>query len=137
MRLRLYTQRTVDFYRIARNPVTKRWQALALHTPGVFPGDPKDVSARRNLPPTCSIRADRLKGKAPLRVKFRGEAKDSDGRIVWQTWDFDGGNGVKVDSAKATQDWEFTQPGRYVVSLTAMDNFLTPAHAHVVVTVEP
>ena len=99
MRLRLYTQRTVDFYRIARNPVTNRWQALALHTPGVFPGDPRDDSARQNQPPKCRIRADRLQGKAPLRVQFRAEAQDPSGRIAWQTWDFDARNGVAVGSA--------------------------------------
>ena len=94
MRLRLYTQRTVDFYRIARQPVTGRWPALPLHTPGVFPGDPQDDSARKNQPPKCRIRADRLQGKAPLCVQFRAEAQDPSGRIAWQTWDFDARSAV-------------------------------------------
>lgn len=135
MRLRLYTQRTVDFYRIARNPQTERFRALAMHTPGVFEGDPKDEMARRNIPPKCSIRADRLSGKAPLRVRFRAEASDSDGQVLWQTWDFDAKDDMGIDSSRAVQDWEFKNPGRYTVSLTVMDNFLTPAHDHVVVNV--
>ena len=70
-------------------------------------------------------------------MQFRAEAKDPDGRIGWQTWDFDASDGVEVDSTKAAPSWEFIKPGRYTVSLTAMDNFLSPAHTHVVVTVEP
>ncbi len=55
--------------------------------------------------------------------------------FAWQTWDFDAKDDVGIDSSRAVQDWEFKKPGRYTVSLTVMDNFLTPAHDHVVVNV--
>jgi len=55
--------------------------------------------------------------------------------FAWQTCDFHAKYGVGIDSSRAVQDWEFKNPGRYTVSLTIMDNFLTPAHDHVVVNV--
>ncbi len=137
MKLHTYTQRTVDFYKIAMHPKTRRWRALPLHTPGMQVGVPPDESARYNRRPTCEIIADLTKGKAPLTVQFSANATDSDGKILWTTWDFDVADGIGIDSGNRRTQFTFREPGRSIVSLTAMDNGLMPAFSHAVITVEP
>ena len=141
MKLHTYTQRSLDFYKIAMNPKTRRWWALPLHTPGMQAGMqagiPPNESARYNKRPTCEIIADRTTGKAPLTVQFSANATDQDGRILWTTWDFDAADGISIDSADRSPSFTFRKPGRSIVSLTAMDNGLMPAFAHAVITVEP
>jgi PKD repeat protein len=80
-------------------------------------------------------RADVLKGKAPLKVAFQSTATDPDGdRILWRAWDF---NGANVDATGAAATHTFTKPGKYVVSLVAMDATGQPGRVHLRIHVKP
>jgi PKD repeat protein len=68
------------------------------------------------LPLKADFQTDVTSGSAPLTVQF---TDISEGDVLSYEWDFD--NDGIVDATTATPSHEYTQPGIYTVSMTAMD----------------
>jgi len=127
----------VGVYRIVWHPRTREVSSVVLHTPGACELiDALDERLRYSRAPGAKIKASRISGKAPLKVRFRGSARDPDGdKIIWYFWDFDGADGVQFHAAGKRASHVYAKPGTYVVSLTAMDTTGQPGRAHVRVQV--
>lgn len=74
----------------------------------------------KNTPPgSVNIVADKVTGKVPLKVSFKGSGVDSDGRIVRYHWDFDD----ETYSIQQNPVHTFVEPYKvYKVTLTITDN---------------
>lgn len=111
-------------------------RALVLSQSGAWPRDAIDAgvvrtvihrsgySAARNLLSSDftnarpAAKASATRERAPLTVRFRGEGRDSDGKIVEYSWDFgDGRHGV---GASVTHT--YAKPGDYVATLYVLDD---------------
>jgi hypothetical protein len=132
-----YKKGAIGVYRVLRHPQTGKVSSVLLHTPGACElTDVTDERTRYSQPPAAKAGASVLAGKAPLKVDFTATAKDSDGdAILWYAWDFDGSNGVQFDATGPQATHTFTKPGKYIVSLTAMDATGQPGIAHLRVNV--
>ena len=130
---------SIGVYRLLRNPVTKKVSSVVLHTPGCCERTgATGERLRYSQPPKVQARADVLKGQAPLKVAFQSTVTDPDGdRILWRVWDFNGADGVNVDATGAVATHTFTKPGKYVVSLVAMDATGQPGRVHLRIHVKP
>ena len=73
---------------------------------------------RPNKPPTAAFRSKPSAGTAPLTVAFTDQSKDSDGHVVAVRWDF--GDGATSTEPNPTH--LYAAPGKYVVTLTAIDD---------------
>ncbi|QOJ15274.1 MAG: PKD domain-containing protein [Planctomycetia bacterium] len=71
-----------------------------------------------NLPPTVVISADRVRGVAPLTVRFTSANSADDGLIVDRLWNFDDGQ----SSRDVSPTHVFDRTGTYNVSLTLTDD---------------
>ncbi|MDP6356845.1 MAG: PKD domain-containing protein, partial [Planctomycetota bacterium] len=122
---------------IVTHPETKAVNSIVLHTPGACElTDAIDERLRYSRPPAVQIKARKLAGKAPSKLRFSASAKDPDrDKILWYSWDFDASDGLQVDATGKRQKHTFTKPGKYVVSLTATDEtgVTGVAHARIVI----
>ncbi len=84
-----------------------------------------------NLPPTASISASSLSGKAPLTVKFTGSGKDADGTIASYGWNF--GDGKTSSEQNPSHTYEIQ--GSYIITLRTMDDKGATGSASVTVNV--
>ncbi|MCP4398531.1 MAG: hypothetical protein GY801_14700 [bacterium] len=74
---------------------------------------------RVNEVPKAAIRADLLRGQAPLTVFFDGrDSFDSDGFIQSYRWGLENGDLGRDE----TLEYEFIKPGVYAITLTVTDN---------------
>ncbi len=130
---------SIGVYRVLWHPETKKVSGVVLHTPGACElADAKDETGRYSKPPSTVATASVVTGKAPLDVIFTGSATDPDGhKVIWYAWDFDGSNGIQFDATGTKAKHTFVKPGKYVVSLTAMDETGQPGIAHVRIEVKP
>jgi PKD repeat protein len=78
------------------------------------PSTPPDAS---NVAPVVDLTADMTEGGAPLRVKFRTQATDSDGDTLSYNLNFGDGTFLKSGNAVHT----YRQPGTYTASVTVSD----------------
>ena len=126
-------------YRLLQHPVTKKVSSVVLHTPGCCERTGAvEERLRYNQSPKVRVQANVLSGKAPLKVTFQSTATDPDGdRILWRAWDFNGTDGVGVDAIGDSATHTFNKPGKYVVSLVAMDATGQPGRAHLRINVNP
>lgn len=86
----------------------------------------KNVAEQINL--NVKIKANTLKGKAPLDVEFNVE-----GNAVAYSWDF--GDGSEI-SSQENSFHTFSNPGKYTIKLTAIDKNANAKTAIQVITVE-
>ena len=130
---------SVGAYRIVTHPETKAVTSIVLHTPGACElVDATDESLRYSRPPAVEIKARKLTGKAPFKISFKASAQDPDGhKILWYSWDFDASNGLQADATDKRTKHTFTKPGKFIISLTAMDETGVPGVAHVRVVIRP
>ena len=128
---------SIGVYRLLWHPETKKISGVVLHTPGACElTGAKDEQPRYSKPPIAKATASRVSGNAPLTVDFLASAIDPDNdRILWYSWDFKGANGIQFDATGAKASHTFDRPGKYVVSLTAMDATGQPGVAHVRINV--
>ena len=77
---------------------------------------------------TVKIKANTLKGKAPLDVEFNVE-----GNAVAYSWDFGDGSDI---SSQENSFHTFSNPGKYTIKLTAIDKNANAKTAIQVITVE-
>lgn len=133
-----YKKGSIGVYRVIQHPETKQVSSVLLHTPGACEiTGAKDERPRYSKPPVTKATASAVSGKAPLKVDFAATASDPDGdKILWYWWDFDGSNGLGFDGTGPRASHTFTKPGKYVISLTAMDATGVPGRAHVRIKVE-
>jgi hypothetical protein len=82
--------------------------------------------------PAAVASADSLSGRAPLSVRFFGDATDADGLVVGWHWDF--GDGA-IASGVRRPVHVYVTPGRYTARLTVSDEDGAAASASVVVLV--
>lgn len=129
----------IGVYRLLGHPITKKVSSVVLNTPGCCERTgAKGERFRYSQRPSVQVRASVFSGKAPLKVTFQSTVTDEDeDQILWRAWDFNGADGVKVDATGATATHTFTQPGKYVVSLVAMDATGQPGRAHLRIHVNP
>jgi hypothetical protein len=127
----------IGVYRLIWHPETKKVSGVLLHTPGCCElVDAKDERRRYSKPPVVTATASAVSGKTPLKVEFTATAVDPDGdKILWYSWNFDGSDGVGFDGSGATASHSFDRPGKYVISVTAMDATGVPSQDHVRVDV--
>ncbi len=92
------------------------------------------VSVQANVPPELEVIPDVSGGKAPLRVRFEGNARDEDGDIAKVEWDFEG-DGVfeRANSVKGLKGQEKTSALRD--ALRGEKTFLKPGIFHILVKV--
>jgi probable HAF family extracellular repeat protein len=85
-----------------------------------------------NQAPVASITTNRIRGRAPLRIKFDGTgSSDPDGTISQYAWDF--GDGGTSDLGKVNHD--YTTAGIYTATLTVNDNGGLSSAASITITV--
>ncbi len=85
---------------------------------GCVTGSDGGVGGIFNSPPIVIVTADRVRGIAPLVVRFDSSSSTDDGIIVSRAWDFgDGGTSVEISPTHT-----FTATGEYTVSLTLTDD---------------
>jgi PKD repeat protein len=83
-------------------------------------------------PPVALASAEPTSGKAPLTVRFRGEAAALTGKVAGATWDF--GDGEKSDQLEATHS--YSKPGTYLATLTVRSDHDSLTGEQCVITVE-
>ena len=112
-------------------------KALVLSQAGAWPRDPVDAGVIRtvlhnsgfmgvkntlpsdftNARPTAKAAAAAKAGN-PLTVQFKGQGRDSDGKIVLSTWHF--GDGYRALGSNVTHT--YTAPGEYQATLFVVDD---------------
>ena len=70
-----------------------------------------------------------------LKTHMDPSADPERDKILWYSWDFDGRDGVQFEATGPRTLHTFHQPGKYVVSCTAMDATGQPGHAHIRISV--
>jgi len=72
---------------------------------------------RESIPPAAFINASQIQGIAPMPVSFDGSSSTAEGGVVAYLWNF--GDGSQATGVTASHN--YTQPGKYIASLTATD----------------
>ena len=74
-----------------------------------------------NAPPRAQLRAEPVRGEAPLLVRFdASQSQDPDGAIRSYTWDFGDGRVVVTEGPRVQHEYE--EPGTYDVILQVTDD---------------
>lgn len=95
-----------------------RFVAMVVLAGVLIGGCPSNPNPDGQSPVTAIITASSTRGTAPLRVSFSGRSSSSTvGGITAYRWDFAG----RGSSSTPETFFDFTSPGRYVVSLTVTD----------------
>ena len=71
-----------------------------------------------NLPPSCTVTADKTGGFPPIEVNFTARAEDPDGKIKTYAWDF----GDETTGSGPVVKHAYSIPGQYTVLLTVSDD---------------
>ena len=85
-----------------------------------------------NRPPLALATVAPTSGKAPLTVRFRGEATALTGKIAGVSWDF--GDGATSDQLEITHTYD--QPGAYLATLTVRSDHDSATREQFVITAE-
>ncbi|MCD6383910.1 MAG: PKD domain-containing protein, partial [Thermoplasmata archaeon] len=72
-----------------------------------------------NLKPIANFSYEPAQVKSGEEIRFYGEGKDKDGKIVNWLWDFGDGNHANGKNVSHV----YTRPGKYTVSLTVVDDY--------------
>ncbi len=105
--------------------------AAALDSMGNYSYDWIKVFVSNGAHPVVNASAPLTRGFAPFSPSFAGSATDADGTVVLLRWQFGDGASAEGPSVNHT----FLAPGRYKVTLTAVDNRGTQGRAFLNVTV--
>jgi BNR repeat-containing family member/PKD domain/Concanavalin A-like lectin/glucanases superfamily len=76
-----------------------------------------------NQPPVADAELSARSGPAPLPVTFESTSEDPDGQITSWSWDF--GDGTSTSGPSVNHVYQ--QPGRYVATLTVVDDSGVPS----------
>ncbi len=74
------------------------------------------------VPKITSFTATPSSGDAPLEVRFKCEAYDSDGSITQYRWDFDGDGNVDRITAYNSVEYVYSKAGTYTAWVRVVDN---------------
>lgn len=105
--------------------------AAALDSMGNYSYDWIKVFVSNGAHPVASASALLALGFAPFAASFTGSASDADGTVASLRWQF--GDGALAEGTNVTHT--FLAPGRYKVTLTAVDNRGTQGRATLNITV--
>ncbi len=86
----------------------KATQVAQVHSPSL---------PEESTPPAAIIDASQTQGIAPMPVSFDGSSSTAEGGVIAYLWSF--GDGSQATGVTASHN--YTQPGKYIASLTATD----------------